>query len=375
MKSENKMEILLVTPPGLEEALRLEAMEKGFKKPVSITGGVQVLGDWKEVWRANLELRGASRVLVRIGSFRVVHLSQVDKRMRQFPWGDYLLKDHPVKVEVTSKKSRVYHQKAAAERIERALVEEMGITISAEADICLKIRIFDDICTISIDTSGEGLHKRGHKEAVNKAPLRETMAALILRQCGFNGKEPVVDPMCGSGTFVIEAAEIAARKKPGRTRAFAFEKLATFENAVWQEMRAENREHLPDLHFYGFDRDEGAIKFSTANAKRSKVDMLTTFDAQPISTLSCPDGPAGLVVINPPYGIRIGDQKKLRPLYQSLGQVLTQKFPGWRVGLVTNNAGLAQATALPFLPDPVSISHGGIQVKLYQTAALPMPQD
>lgn len=134
---------------------------------------------------------------------------------------------------MTSKSSRIYHSAAAAQRIETAIREELGATIAADAELCIKARIDDDLCAISIDTSGESLHKRGHKQAIGKAPMRETLASLFLRQCGYDGTEAVVDPMCGSGTFVIEAAEIAAGLKPGRSRRFAFEQLAGFDQAAW----------------------------------------------------------------------------------------------------------------------------------------------
>lgn len=310
-KSE-PLEIFLATVPGLETALQREAHSKGFKNAKSTPGGVTVTGGWPEVWRANLELRGTSKVLVRLGSFRVQHLAKLDKRARAFPWGETLSADVPVRVDVTCKKSRIYHDKAAAERIEKAIRASLGVEISTEANVCIKARIFDDMCTISVDTSGELLHKRGHKEAVNKAPMRENLAALLLMECGFTGGEPVVDPMCGSGTFVIEAAEMALGLTPGRSRDFAFEQLKTFDAKAWQTMKANSilDDATSDVRFFGFDRDSGAIKMSTANAERAGVMGMTAFSRQSISELACPEGEAGLVIINPPYGARIGDVKK-----------------------------------------------------------------
>nr|WP_206374176.1 class I SAM-dependent RNA methyltransferase [Sneathiella chinensis] len=368
---DTQLEILLVAAPGLEAPLRAEAMEKGFKAPKIVKGGVTIKGDWQQVWRANLELCGASRVLARIGSFRVTHLAQLDKRARQFPWAEFLRPGIPVRVEVACVKSKIYHQKAAAQRLEQALEQELGLTISAEATLCIKARLYRDVCTISIDTSGEGLHKRGHKEAVNKAPMRETLAALLLRECGYRGKEPVVDPMCGSGTFVLEAAEIAARLNPGRSRSFAFEQLTTFDRQAWDNLKSRANPHIPESRFYGFDRDGGAISFAKANAKRAGVEDLVQFQQQAVSALTPPDGPAGLVIVNPPYGVRIGETKKLLPLYQSLGKTLKDGFSGWRVGLVTNNDSLAKATGLPFDAESTKFSHGGIPVRLYTCPALP----
>ncbi len=243
MTTATPFEIFLVAPPGLENLLCAEALEKGFDGATVTPGGVTLTGGWPEVWRANLELRGASRVLARIGSFRAMHLAQLDKRSRKFPWADILRPDIPIRVDVTCKASRIYHAGAATQRIETALRESLGATIATDAPLRLMARIEDDLCTFSLDTSGEPLHKRGHKEAVGKAPMRETLASLFLRQCGYTGSEPVVDPMCGSGTFVIEAAEIARGLKPGRSRDFAFEQFASFDPGIWQQMRS--RRHAP----------------------------------------------------------------------------------------------------------------------------------
>jgi putative N6-adenine-specific DNA methylase len=372
MSAEGEFEIFLVTAPGLESVLCAEARAAGFRDATPVKGGATVQGGWPEVWRANLELRGATRVLARIAEFRALHLAQLDKRARKVAWGEILRADVPVRVEATCRKSRIYHDRAAAQRVETAIREQAGAPISADAALVIKARIDDDLCTISVDTSGESLHKRGHKEAVAKAPMRETMAALFLRQCGYDGAEPVVDPMCGSGTFVIEAAEIAAGLKPGRSRRFAFEQLASFDAAAWRRMRARSGGTVstPDVRFHGSDRDAGAIRMAESNAERAGVAALTRFRQHAISDLVAPDGPPGLVIVNPPYGARIGEGRHLAPLYRALGETLAARFTGWRVGLVTNEAALAQATGLPFAPPSDPVSHGGIRVSLFRTGAL-----
>jgi putative N6-adenine-specific DNA methylase len=372
MSSDGEFEIFLVAPPGLESVLCAEARAKGFKAAMAVAGGVTLKGGWPEVWRANNEIRGASRVLARIGAFRVLHLAQLDKRARRLPWGQVLRPDIPFRVEASCKHSRVYHSGAAAERIEKAIREELGAPASREAEVLIKARIEDDLCTVAVDTSGELLHKRGHKEAVNKAPMRETLASLFLSQCGYVGTEPAVDPMCGSGTFVIEAAEIAAGLKPGRSRRFAFEQLATFDKAAWQRLRQAGSENVvrPAVRFYGSDRDAGAIAMSRANAARAGVAELTEFHQHAISDLAAPQGPPGLVIVNPPYGARIGDKKHLNSLYRALGQTLLSRFGGWRVGLITSEVSLAKATGLPFAPPGAPVSHGGIRVRLFLTGPL-----
>ncbi|MGD9805510.1 MAG: class I SAM-dependent RNA methyltransferase [Hyphomicrobiaceae bacterium] len=370
MTASNRFEIFLATAPGLETALATEARALGFARPKPIAGGVTFSGRWPEVWRANLASRGASRVLARIDAFRAIHLSQLDKRARRVPWKTVLRANVPVRVETTCKASRIYHSGAATERIERAIREELGAPISDDATVVIKARIERDICTVAIDTSGESLHKRGFKEEVAKAPMRENLAALFLRECGYDGSETVLDPMCGSGTFVIEAAEIAAGLMPGRARHFAFEELATFDAAAWQKMRSVSSETKPDVRFHGSDRDGGAIRMSRANAERAGITALTEFTLTPIEELTAPAGPPGLVIVNPPYGDRIGDRKRLFTLYRALGQTLLTRFAGWRVGLITSDPQLAKATGLPFTPPSPPVLHGGLRITLFRTDRL-----
>jgi putative N6-adenine-specific DNA methylase len=307
--------------------------------------------------------------LVRIGGFHVNHLAQLDKLSRKFPWGDFLRKDVPVRVDATCRKSKIYHAGATIQRIETALREEFGATISDDADVCIKARIENDLCTLSIDSSGGMLHKRGHKEAIAKAPLRETIASLVLRAAGFTGEEAVLDPMCGSGTFVIEAAEIAAGLNPGRSRSFAFEKLKSFDAVVWADLQKSlTRSH--DLKFYGSDRDSGAIVSANANAARAGVENVVQFRHGAISNLERPDCAPGLVIVNPPYGTRIGDKRPLFDLHASFGNIMREKFSGWRVALITTDAALAKATTLPFKKPGPPINHGGLKVRLFVTPTL-----
>jgi putative N6-adenine-specific DNA methylase len=177
--------------------------------------------------------------------------------------------------------------------------------------------------------------------------------------------------MCGSGTFVIEAAEIAARLNPGRSRQFAFERFKTFDAAAWQKMRDVKSSRAPAARYYGSDRDAGAVKMSRMNAKEAGVDAFTEFRHCSISDAAPPEGVPGLVIVNPPYGKRVGDKKQLLSLYQAFGQAMKSRFKGWRVGIVTSEPRLARATELDFLPTTAPVPHGGLRVALFQTKALP----
>ena len=369
MRVQSDFEIFLVSAPGLEGVLCDEVRALGLREPVAVPGGVVTTAGWQAVMRANLTVRGASRVLARIGSFPAVHLSQLDKRARKLDWRRFLRADVQVRVEASCKKSKIYHSGAAAERVGKAIAAA-GVPISAGAELRVLVRIDNDVVTVSVDTSGEALHKRGHKQAVNKAPLRETLAALFLRQCGFSGDETVFDPMCGSGTFVIEAAEIAAGLKPGRSRDFAFQQLSGFDREAWAKLRVAGRAGATQLQFFGRDRDAGAVRMAARNAERAGVGKLCAFEQRAIADVQPPAGGPGLVMLNPPYGGRLGDRKALLPLYRSIGQVLQARFSGWRVGMVTSAPELAGATGLPFGPPPEPVDNGGIRVRCYSTAVL-----
>ncbi|MEM1430084.1 MAG: class I SAM-dependent RNA methyltransferase [Pseudomonadota bacterium] len=369
------LDLFLTAPPGLEAVLRDEALALGFGTPEALPGGVRIDGGWPEVWRANLTLRGATRVLARIARFRALHLAQLDKRARRVPWREVLPPALPVRVEAACVRSRIYHAGAARQRIERALREEAGLTIATEAsdDAHTRIlaRIDDDLCTISVDTSGAPLHRRGTKQAVGKAPLRDTLAALLLREAGYDGREPLVDPMCGSGTFVLEAAAMACGQAPGLHRSFAFETFPSFDAEVWHRMRPPVTEAPGPVRAWGFDRDQGAIAAASANSGRAHLAHATAFARQPISELRPPVATPGLLIANPPYGVRIGKKTPLRALYASFGETLLQHFSGWRVAFVTSEPALARVTGLPLRPPGPPIPNGGLKIRLYQAGPLP----
>lgn len=355
--------IFMACLPGFEPLLLAEAHALGFAA-TALPGGVEFTGGIAQIARANRESRIASRVLVRIGEFRALHLAQLDKRLHKLPWRDWLRADVPVRVDATCTRSRIYHEKAAAQRLERAIADSIGAPIAADG-LRVMLRIDDDLATISLDTSGEGLHKRGFKHFTGKAPLRETMAAGFLRQMGYDGTQPVLDPMCGSGTFLLEAAEIAAGLAPGRARSFTFEQLAGAPSPA----PAPQKHVEPVLRFFGYDRDQGAIHGARGNADRAAVAGWCQFTCQPISALTRPDCAPGLVMVNPPYGGRIGNINQLYGLYASLGKVLADQFRGWRLGLVTTDMKLAHATGLK-LDAGAIIPHGGMKVRLFQSGLL-----
>ena len=365
--------LFLTAAPGLEGELAQEARALGFAEVAQTTGGVTCAGGLAEAMRANLWLRIAGQVLLRIAAFRAPHLAQLDKRARRIDWAAHIPPHVPVWVEAVCRKSRIYHAKAARSRIAEAITDATGAPIDEEGALRVLCRIEDDLATLSIDTSGMPLHRRGLKQAIGKAPLRETLAAGFLARAGFDPGLPLVDPMCGSGTFVLEAADIARGAAPGRARGFAFEDLARFDPAHWQAVRAARPLAPAPVGPVqrGYDRDAGAIRAATDNAARAGLDGACDFAQQAVSALVRPDGPPGLVMVNPPYGARIGDRRALFALYGALGATLRDRMQGWRVGIVTSDKGLAQATGLPLQADGPPVQHGGLMIRLYTAGPLP----
>jgi putative N6-adenine-specific DNA methylase len=233
--------------------------------------------------------------------------------------------------------------------------------VADDAGIAVKVRIEDDLCTVSLDTSGEPLHRRGHKQFVGKAPLRETMAAAFLWQMGFDGTQTVVDPMCGSGTIPLEAAEIAAGLVPGRDRSFAFEAMVGGVRPRIEPLGAGRGRAVLRLR-PGPGGDPGGA----GNAERAGWRTLVySFACQPLSALEPPEGPPGIVLTNPPYGARIGNRKTLFGLYGSLGRVLANGSADGASGSSPAMTGLAKAVGLPLTPSG-HVDHSGTKVRLWQ---------
>ncbi|QDC10362.1 class I SAM-dependent RNA methyltransferase [Oceanicola sp. D3] len=356
-----KLEIFLVVAPGLEEVAAAEAREQGFAKARVVVGGVVCRGAWSEVWRANLVLRIPGRVLVRLASFRAMSFRALETGLDAVDWAAVLVPGQPVRAEAATKHSKLYHAGAVKGRLEEAL-GRAGAVVDPEG-LRVLVRIEENRCVVSVDSSGEALHRRGFKTAVNAAPLRETMAAGLLRAAGYAGREAVMDPMCGSGTFCIEAAEIAAGLAPGRGRRFAFEGFPGFDAEGFAALKARPSVARGEGPIIGSDRDAGAVKMSRENAERAGVDC--RFEEASVSALERPDCAPGLVICNPPYGSRIGSKGPLFGLYGSFGKVMKERFEGWRVAMVTSDEKLARATGLPWEPPGPHVAHGGLKVRLW----------
>lgn len=332
----------------------------------TLPGGVEFTGDLATLYRANLWLRSASRVLLRIGQLRAVHFASLRRQVAQLPWEQFAAGAVSVSVAATAHHCRLYHSGGIAERIALGIADR-GIAVRSETTddgpaLHLIARGQDDVFTLSLDTSGELLHRRGYRIQDTGAPLRETLAAGVLQLAGWDRETPLFDPTCGSGTLVIEAALYAAQRAVGRDRTFSFQSWPTFVPALWTKIKAQadasTRPLQPGL-FYASDIDPHAIAVARRNAARAGVESAIIWTVADARRTTLPAGPSGLVLCNPPYGVRLASPQRL---YKELGR-LARSGAGWRLGLLTSVPQLARAAGLP---EPGHcLSSGGLRVAFY----------
>ena len=336
------------------------------------------------VMRANLWSRTASRVLIRIAEFRATAFFELELNAKKIDWSRYVLPGRTVDFRVTCRKSKLYHTGAIAQRLGDALTAAIsGVRIAkskgsgdededdgsaespAQRTQLFVVRFVQDVATVSVDTSGALLYMRGYRQAVAKAPLRETLAAASILGAGWDGTTALSDPMCGSGTIPIEAARLARRMAPGKDRSFAFFDWPNFRRDAWQKMldhaRAGELAQSP-VPIDGSDRDAGAIEAARSNAERAGVVADITFAVRPISALEARQR-TGLVVSNPPYGVRVGESRPLRDLYARLGDVLRAQRSGWQLALLSADRQLERQMRLE-LEERFVTRNGGIPVHL-----------
>lgn len=371
-----ELRLFAVATPGLEPvvAAELQALP-GARQLVTVPGGVEFTGDLAALYRANLWLRSASRVLLRLAELRALHFASLRRQIAQLPWERFAPSPVRITVAATAHRCRLYHSSAVAERIALGIADRGVEVLPADSpraapELHLIARGADDLFTISLDTSGELLHRRGYRSEDAGAPLRETLAAALLQLCEWDGSTPLLDPTCGSGTLVIEAALLAARRAPGRHRSFAFHSWPTFAPSVWSALLAAADAATRPLRsglLYAADLDPSAIATARRNAARAGVESLITWSVADLRHSRLPAGPPGLVLSNPPYGVRLRTPQRL---YHDLGR-LSRSAPGWRLGVLTTDACLARAAG-PFARSHPLFS-GGLRVTLHLSAGPPEP--
>jgi putative N6-adenine-specific DNA methylase len=364
--------------PGLDVLALEEARALGL--PVELEpggGGIAWRGDLPSVLLANAGLRIASRVVVRLAEFEARSFAELERHARQIPWSRIVAPSGAVRFRVTCKKSKLYHSDAVAERlagaVTRALPGMRALGASVRDDDTTDddaqlfvVRLFRDHCTVSADSSGALLHRRGYRQATARAPLRETIAAALIAASGWDAESPLVDPFCGSGTIPIEAALVARGVPPGAARPFAAERWPGVSRTVGERVRAElsaRARPTSTSTIRGSDRDAGAIGAAVANAERAGVASDIEFAVRSVSAADFPSGVRGWVVTNPPYGVRVGEADQVRDLWAQLGHVLRERAVGWRVALLSPDPALERQLRIP-MRAVAETTNGGIPVRL-----------
>ncbi len=381
-KDAGALDLFAITAPGLEPLAQAELRAMGIDA-VAEPGGVAWTGGADDLYAANLRLRTASRVTVLADEFRARTFFELERHARKVPWERWVPRGGTVRLRVTSRKSKLYHEGAIAQRVLEAIEHRVGPLAASgvatdeeggeeEGDAQLFIvRCVRDACTIRADASGALLHLRGYRQALARAPLRETLAAAMLLGSEWDGTTPLLDPMCGSGTIPIEAALIARRIAPGLARVsgeprdYAFLRWPGFDAARWLETVERARTAAAPsaaAPILGSDRDAGAVEAARANAARAGVSDDVRFVARPLSAVEPPPGP-GLLIANPPYGVRVGESDALRDLYAALGRVARDRAPGWTLALLSADRKLEGQVGVAFR-EAVRTSNGGIPVRL-----------
>lgn len=385
-KAADSYDAFAVAAPGLEAILGAELEALGVKDAQVIDGGVEFRATRLKLYESNLQLRTASRVLVRLARFRAMSFAELEKQARLVPWERVLTRGQPVLLRVTCRKSRLYHSDAVAERIARDIAGRMdaratttqageeGETDTSSNAQLIVVRFDHDRCTVSADSSGAHLHQRGYRTSVTQAPMRETLAAALVISSGWDRISPFLDPFCGSGTTSIEAALMAGRIAPGRNRDFRFMQWPGFVKAEWERVRKsairyETREQVPSIR--GSDRSAAAVRAATENARRAGVTGLVEFGKGDAEHVVAGQG-RGWVVSNPPYGVRLGDARETTRLMARFGQALRQRFGGWHVALLAPGDP-SRAAGFP-LEATVRTTNGGLRVQVY-TATVPITRD
>lgn len=373
--------------PGLEELTAAELGALGFEGLQVLPGGVAFETDTQGIWRANLGLHTASRVLLRLGEFPALAFHELERRARRLPWGDFIPGGSRVVLRVTCRKSRLYHHDAVAERVRDAILRSVGsldqVSLeSGSADVAeseepdtepspgpppqlVFVRFFHDLCTVSLDSSGELLHRRGYRQAIGKAPLRETLASALILASAWTGETPLIDPTCGSGTIAIEAARMARGISPGSSRPFIFERWPSFELDSWRQILKRARtSRLPAAPspIGASDRDASMIEAARSNAERAGVAPDLRLEVADALRLSRPLGQPGTLLLNPPYGHRLKGPRERSRLLAGLSALLPRHFAGWTIGMLVPDAPVPELDPLG-LRERLHTRNGGLAVR------------
>jgi putative N6-adenine-specific DNA methylase len=350
------MEFFATTGKGIEDVLAEELRELGIAVSAVESGGVRFTGDLASGWRANLWLRTANRVLMPLAVFPCESPQELYDGVRTIPWSHYLTPEMTLAVDCSLRESAITHSGFVALKTKDAIVDEIRDRFGSRPNVDTRdpalrvnVHLVKNRCTVSLDSSGTPLDRRGYRLERTEAPLRETLAAALVALSGWDGTVPLADPMCGSGTILIEAALKAGRRAPGLFRSgFGFQRWPSFDPSLWARLVDEAREQaLPSLPvaMVGCDRSAPALAIARQNARQAGVEGLLKLAQRDVADFTPPPGP-GVLIFNPPYGQRLGEEETLKPLYRLIGDIMKQRCTGYTAYLLTGSQELSKCVGL-----------------------------
>jgi putative N6-adenine-specific DNA methylase len=368
LSSSHSEAFFATCPRGLEPLLVHELASLGIQA-AAVPGGVAFAGAWADCYRANLWSRVASRILWRVAQFDYRNEQDIYTAVKAIDWTSHFRVERTLRVNVTAQKSPLKSLEFATLRIKDAVCDRFRDKYGkrpsvdrANPDVRVHAFLEEKRGTLYLDTSGEPLFKRGWRAGAADAPLRENLAAGILMLAGWQPEEALLDPMCGGGTFLVEAGAMARGRAPGAKRSFAFEKLATYDAAVWEKTERRGEEKAPQL--YGSDTDPKALNAARRNLAEAGVERWTRLERLDVLERSAP-APKGVMVMNPPYGERMGSPEELALFYPRLGDHLKKTFAGWRCYVFT--ADLRAAKLIGLAPSKrIPLWNGALECRLYE---------
>jgi putative N6-adenine-specific DNA methylase len=361
-------------PRGLELILAGELRQLDAEKIHAVGGGVQFGGDFFLCYRVNLESRVASRILWQVSTDRYRDEDDIYRGAYALPWTGWFDAARTIRVDVSATKSPLTSLNFVTLKIKDAVCDKIrrltGRRPSVDTrtpEIPIQAHLTDRDFTIYLDTTGEPLFKRGKRIAAGEAPLRENLAAGILRLAGWEPGIPLLDPMCGSGTFLLEAALTALDIAPGLGRHFAFEKFKNFDGRRWRELlqriQARQRPKTP-LAIYGSDLSGDALKAARANLAACGLEKLVSLKQANLLEIAAPAN-EGIIVTNPPYGVRLGEQQELAEFYPKLGDALKKNFTGWRAYILSADMRLPKLIRLA-ASKRTPLFNGALECRLFE---------
>lgn len=341
---------------GLESLAAQELIELGAASVEPGFCGVAFQGDRKLLYHVNLWARLPFRILLRLETFPCQDAEDLYQGIQRLPWQDYLDPDYTLAVDATGKTPQLNHSHFTALQVKNAIVDQQRQQFGARShidtqtpDVRINVHLHQDRCVVSLDSSGSSLHRRGYRPAVGAAPLKESLAAALIRLSGWQTDVAFMDPLCGSGTLPLEACLQGLRIAPGVFRQqFGFQTWPDFDASLWQSLQTEaseqQRSHLP-MPIWGSDQNAEVIEQAQLNAQNSSIEDYIWFEAIDLQDVEPPTD-SGILICNPPYGERLGDPRELGDFYRQLGQILKQRFKGWTAFVLSGNKALSQSIGL-----------------------------